>query len=303
LKLFKEGNVLQLKDSYPLRMAAVSDLHAGASRAGMPSIFTTKEKNTVRPNPVQKIINDHWKFYWKKMDEFKAQVVLVIGDVFAGTNRRERASELEVVKSLEDQFTMGLELLKPHVKNRTVLVWGGTGYHESQDTRLHRRLAEELEPYANQSVYMGGVSYLELLGRKRMRRILVAHEAPSAFVYTAMVMSREITFHNALTQEGKTLPVDMIIRAHLHRWIHVDEGYVHYILVPCWQGFVPYKTTIKYFGKLQPDIGGALILVDDKDRIRPWEFRLSKEMNRELHKQVIKITPIEKGKVIEKCLL
>jgi hypothetical protein len=206
-------------------------------------------------------------------------------------------------------------------KNVDFYVWCGTKYHETKSGmgEMHMQLVEKLKSRGIPAKYMFNVSYVELHGGKsqktneeRLRRIFIAHEAPNALSYPATVMSRDINWALQSEASGITLPVDAIIRAHLHTWLHVDQSGKHAVQLPCWQGHIPYKATIKYFFKLQPVLGGAMMFMDDYGRLQFWggsyPFGFTKDERLKFHKLCVTMDSIEPKKrlsvygVNEKCL-
>ena len=137
---------------------------------------------------------------------------------------------------------------------------------------MHESLAQQLRNDGCNAQYVGGPAFVELKGTKRVRRVFIDHEAPVALVYPATLQSREIMWF--LMQMGKgTLPkIDCIIRAHTHRWQHLDHDSIHAISLPCLCGLPIYKGTRRYFPKLIPDIGAVLLFVDKEGRMRYMHF-------------------------------
>jgi len=194
---------------------------------------------------------------------------------------------------------MARDLLLPIVKDRKVLVWRGTMYHEYPKNvgEAHEDLVSKLREEGIDAEFMGPHSYLDFVGPKRTRRIFVSHEAPTALVHPATLMSRDIGWALASEARGTTLVVDGIVRAHIHTWIHVDHSGIHAVQLPCWLAHAPYKSTIKYFFKLQPTIGGAMMLVDEVGRMQFWggsyPFSPNQQERLAIHTECIKVKPID----------
>jgi len=91
-------------------------------------------------------------------------------------------------------------------------------------------------------------------------------------VYPETAAGRDIMFWHSAIARGKLPKVDVVIRAHGHYHMELHKEEIRYIMLPCWQWFVPYDKALKYFSKFQPDIGGYLLLFDDKLRMSAWHF-------------------------------
>ena len=306
-----KGDILTLKYDYPIRIGFLPDIHAGETRSVCTPTFTWYDAGqlpqTWKANEVQLMLYRLWKRNIELFKIYGVQHIFVIGDAFGGKNWAEggaymfinRPQQIQLAADLLEEVWEGLD------KKVDFFIWSGTGYHEAKlgDANMHNELVKELNRRTIPAVYMGsGVSYVELQNGKRMRRLFISHEAPMALVHPATLMSRDINWALQAEASGTTLPVDAIIRAHLHHWIHVDHSGKHALQLPCWLGHVPYKNTIRYFFKLQPTIGGAMMLVDEYGRLDFWggsyPFSFNKTEYLEFHKLCVTMTKI-KGVGIE----
>jgi len=279
------------------RIGFLPDMHVGETRAVMLKGFHNEDGQPQMPNETQKIINMQWKRVGKLFNDFKVESIFIPGDTFGGINYRESGRYMYL--RLPDQIKMARDLLLPLAKNRKVFVWRGTQYHEYPKGvgEAHEDLVDKLRAEGIDAYFMGPHSYMELVGPKRTRRIFVAHEAPTALVNPATLMSRDINWALEGEARGSSLRVDAIVRAHIHTWLHVDHSGIHAVQLPCWLGHTPYRSTIRYFFKLQPTIGGAMLLVDNMGRMRFWggsyPFSLNQPERVELHRACINIESID----------
>lgn len=307
MKLFKE-KTLTLKQKYTHRIGFLPDLHCGESRAVMGDEFVTEENQVIKPNRVQEIINKQWKRVAKQFDELKVQDIFMVGDGMGGINYLESGRYMFI--RLPDQIRLAADLLETVSKNRKIYVWRGTQYHEYPKGvgEAHEELVSKLRERGIEAEFMGPHSYVELIGKQRVRRLFIAHECPTGLVYPATLLSRRITWALEGEAAGTTLPVDAIIQAHGHHWLHVDHSGIHGVALPCWLAHTPYKATIKYFFKLQPTIGGAVMVMDECGRLDFWggsyPFSLTRAERLELHRACIKVKKLEPiGSGVEhKCL-
>jgi len=292
----KEERIVKLEHKYPITIGLIADMHCGTTRALMLDEYTTLEGQTIKANKVQQILHRHWLRVSKIFKKYKIKYLFNVGDAFGGLNPRQDGAYrfLKNPDQIELATQLLLEMLGDRKDEVVVLNWRGTDYHETKpgSGEMHLELTKRLQAEGVASEFMGEAAYIEIEGKKRLRRLFVAHETPVALVYPATLMSREIDWCLKSKATKDTLPVDALIRAHIHRWLHVDHDGVHAVQLPCWQAHVPYKISTRYFFRLQPSIGGVLLLVDEEGRLRFWHFLLDETEREQLAREVIKIKPI-----------
>jgi len=287
----KTGEI-KLEHRYPLRVLFISDLHCGEQFGIQPPEFETSDGRILLPNTVQKIIYRQWERIKEVADQYHVQYIFVVGDLLGGLNPKEKGKYITC--DMKDQVRMATKLLAEIAKDRIMYIISGTRYHliPRGMGEPEEEVAIRLRDMGYKAYYIGDIAFIEIEGVKRKRRIFVAHEAPTGLVYPATLMSRDINWARQSQAEGKTPPVDAIVRAHLHFWLHVDHSGIHAIQLPCFMGLTPYKSTIKYFFRLQPDIGGVLMLVDEYGRLRFWHFLLPREERIKMLEGITTIQPI-----------
>ena len=87
-------------------------------------------------------------------------------------------------------------------------------------------------------------------------------------------MSREALFMMEAIQLGKLPKIDCIIRAHWHKFIYIHMEHIHLLQLPGWQAYYAWKGALLSYGKMQPDIGGCILFVDNEDRILVMKFTM-----------------------------
>lgn len=298
-----KDDILTIRSDYPIRVGFLPDIHAGETRAVCQSVFKYEDAGGLpmeyHANKAQLMLHKLWKRNIELFKKYGVQHIFVIGDAFSGSNYFEGGAFVFIDTDHQIELTANLleEVYEGCDKNVDFFIWCGTKYHEMKlgQVDMHKKLTEELNSRGIPARYMHQISYVELYGGKdtktgkeRVRRLFIAHEAASALVYPATLMSRDINWCLQAKATGSTLPVDAIIRAHLHTWLHVDHSGIHAVQLPAWLGHVPYKATIKYFFKLQPTLGGAMMLMDNYGRLDFWggsyPFGFTREEKIEFHK-------------------
>lgn len=323
-----EGDILTLWNEFPIRVGYLSDIHGGETRAVCTPVFRYEDAGGLHQeyhaNEAQLMLYELWKRNITLFKKYGVQHIFVVGDAFAGSNYLEggafgfidKPQQIELVTDLLTEVWEGCD------RKVDFLVWRGTKYHESKagEGEMHKRLVERLQARGIPAKYMYQISYIELCGGKsvytgkeRIRRIFVTHEAPTALCHPATLMSRDINWALQASASSSALPVDAIVRAHIHNWIHVDHSGIHAIQLPCWLGHVPYKSTTKYFFKLQPVLGGAMMLMDEYGRLDFWggsyPFGFSKDEKLKFHRLCVTSCKLAPNKrlprpygVNDKCL-
>lgn len=248
-------------------IAFISDCHIGSLYAVFPEGIKTPQGNELKINVGQKVILDYWNYFWKKCDEFSVDTIIDLADNIEGNNKKEFGANL-ITSDLEIQKTAYVELLKPHIKRRQYITITGSGYHQSLDTKIQKDIAKRLG-----GKFYGAVANIHPVGTNRT--INIAHGEGGAFVYRATAMDREGLFQLAATAQGKIPKVDVVVRGHLHSFCHLHMPKQHLIQLPCWKAYDPNKITLKSYGKMQPDIGGCILFIDEENRIDIHHYLLN----------------------------
>jgi hypothetical protein len=259
--------VFKLEHEYIRSIALVADLHT-MSRYGLcPKNLLGKEGGDLSAsiNAGQRQLLESWENYIKTArEDFNIDTVFVVGDAIAGINPKE-CGLMMMTTDLDEQTEAAIKLLEPLCKNKQVYTWSGTAYHESRDFRVHKVIAESLG-----GKFMSGVSNIQLEPSSKV--VNVAHRTTEAVVYPESALSRDIMFLKEAEALGKLVKTHAVIRAHRHSYVEIHKHDLHYISLPCWQAFVPYDAALQWYFKYQPDIGGAIMLVDAKERLRFMHF-------------------------------
>lgn len=249
---------------YIRRIALVSDTHVGSRFAIWPEVIKTEDDQEYRAKPAQLELLAHWRSFLATVDEYECDTVIHAGDLCHGTNRKQ-LGKLLVTPEMGIQLDAAEELLTPLIKNRRFIVISGSGYHDSLDCDVHRQIARRLK-----GKYLGAVANMHLKGTNRTLNL--AHGEGSAAIYRTMIMDREGGHQLQAHALGKLPKLDIVVRGHWHTFFHIHLPRQHLVQVPCWMAFEPSKPYLKMYGKMQPDIGGVIILIDSENRIDVHHF-------------------------------
>lgn len=249
-------------------IALVADMHVGSRYSVWPRNYTSPLENSkisAMMNQGQLKLLDYWTDFVKQAKKLKADSLFLVGDVLSGMNPKEYGMYM-MTTDLEEQVEASLMLLRMFGKLK-VGVWRGSPYHESLaiNVRLHKRIAEALG-----GIYFDSIANLRLTPSKRVAN--VSHASTRAVIYPETILGRDMMLFKEAEALGKIPKVDVIIRAHRHKWCYIHKADQHYIQLPTWQAFTPWYKGVRWYPRVQPDIGGAFLLIDDKDRIRVFHF-------------------------------
>lgn len=283
-----QAESIKLQHNYPLRALFIADLHCGEQFAWQPEEFKTYDGRIFKPSPVQKYILKQWQSIKQVADEFKVQYVFVLGDLLGGLNPKDEGKYITC--DIRDQVRMATQGLAEIAKDRITYIVSGTKYHSIPrgEGEPEEDVAIRLRDMGFKAHFLGDMAYVEVNGMKRKRRIFIAHESATGLVYPATLMSRDVNWTLQSYAQGKTPRVDAIVRAHLHHWLYIDQSRIHCVQLPGFMALTPYQQTIKYYFKLQPDIGGALMLADEEGRLRFWHFLMPQEDYLKMSDSIVK---------------
>ncbi len=254
-------------------IAAISDLHLFSRYALMPPSFKTTEGMEILASPGQLAIWDHYLNYAKVCNRDQVDTILVVGDLIHGQNFIERGVGL-ISADLDEQVDMGYQVLDLLVNpggglpKRKLIMLGGSGYHKS--TRGHNPEKDVCDRLGG--VWKGMIANLKFAPAEKVFNI--QHGESAAYVYREMLMGRELMFTKLAEATGKVPRIDVFIRGHWHNFIYIHEKDIHMIQLPAWMAYEPSKPYLKSYGKMQPDIGGCILYIDDYDRLRVWHFTM-----------------------------
>lgn len=252
---------------YIRSLLLLSDIHAGSPYAVCDNhpiyVEVGNETMEIRPNKGQLELYKHWQYMEKMATKFNVDTVVNLADSVDGTNYYEGGRRL-MTPDLEVQKDLAVRLLKPLVRGRKYVSVSGTKYHESLDSKVHREISQRLEGAAKMCLFLGvtGIVTLPEINKK----MSLAHQASSAMLYTATMADRELIYWNVAEARDQLPHIDWMIRGHLHKFYHLDNGREHFLQLPCWKTYYPIKNSTRMIGRYQTDIGFSILQFDEAGR-------------------------------------
>lgn len=272
-----EGTPLVLERCYPFRVAFLNDLHVGCVFGMFPEKWTDHYGKPEFPNTGQVALREYlMEDFAEQCRENQVNHLWIAGDVVAGQNRGERGKFISIIE-LGEQTRAAAQVIADFVNEvpsiEKILIWKGTGYHGSFDSSVEEDVVGWL--YRDHDIradYRGEYSYINLRYGDYDKKIWITHTASGATMYPEQAMGKDMMLWQEAVGQGKLPAVDMIIRAHKHSFIEVHKPSIRATQLPCWQFFVPYDRALQNYSRWQPDIGGVIMLFDDKMRTTVWHF-------------------------------
>ncbi|OGM09502.1 hypothetical protein A2Z67_00175 [Candidatus Woesebacteria bacterium RBG_13_36_22] len=260
---------LIMSKRYVRAIGCISDMHVGSYYSIFPEGFTIKPGIGIQLNEGQKELLSYFWAFKQVCDDLNVDTFFVAGDMLHGQNRKEVGINL-ISTDLNIQKRAAEELLKPILKGRKSYWVSGSGYHASTpghnpDEGLCESLGKEPDTYTQ---WLGTVANLKI--GKRIFNL--SHGGSGAFIYRETAMAREIVFSKVAFANGKLPKIDMFIHGHFHWFCYLHEQDAHFLQLPCWMAYEPITLYTKNYTRFQPDIGGAIILIDEEERILVWHF-------------------------------
>ena len=223
-----------------------------------------------------------WFHYVKALPDLDC--VILDGDVMEGEHTTLRSAPDAAETSPLKQVDMAVELLAP-LRAKTKKLWlvRGTGFHEGKWNEALERLGEKIDA--------GTVERQPALGRSAGRRdwrlplqCRSRRKVPGA-IYSGTLMNRTAWFATMAEGLSKTIPADIIIRAHTHA-TGKGQFFGKWVLsCRAWKLCNPYAIAKMEFYRAQAllDLGGHLLTLSPEGIMwRDYEYQPFKSAHRKL---------------------
>jgi len=242
-----------------IKALVVSDTHTGSVFGIWHRSFSSDRSASM--NPVQQVLFRYWMNLCKFLRAWKPTLLLLNGDLIDGPNYRSGGRYLTTT-SMTEQAECALALLRM-IPLKSVEIYGlaGGDYSSSEFIDSHQMIVESLG-----GSFCDDHLFLDAKGHT----IHLSHGSSTAFVYYEQVLAREGMFADQTSVAGKTPDVEVVLRAHWHKWIHIQRAWKgetdrHIIVGPGFQGQDEYMSKRSPL-RLVPDVGVVLLSVS-RDRV------------------------------------
>jgi len=247
------------------RVVVVSDLHVGSIYGLLPPDFTTSEGIVKVLNAGQQYLWECWEDFCARARQFKPDVIVMNGDAIEGDQRAQKKVEISL-PLMTDQKAAAVETLGGLPKVPHFYFVAGTPYHVALGAEWEEDVA----------ITFGGSHYAGAGFGRRVREVLdlelegvilnfAHHISGGSGIYRATAADKEGQW-SAMTAKDATKGIpkaDVVVRSHVHNFVHVEHASKHIIQTPCWQLQTSYARKKSVY-RMIPDIGGIFLEVNPK---------------------------------------
>jgi len=261
----------EYKNMFVRRIAAVSDLHLMSRYALFPPEFETEEGNVFKSSAGQRQLWDSYTQFCQVCDQWEVDTVFLASDLIHGQNPIERGRGL-MTSDLNEQIDLAEKVLTPLLKDRDSHWISGSGYHNSvRGMSVEQEVCKKMKKSGiTNSTWHGVVANMKV---KPFEKIInMTHGGGKAAYYRETIAAREMVYGKVASFDGKLPKIDMYIHGHFHWFNYMHQNNVHHLQLPCWTAYEPVPIFTPNYTRLQPDIGGVLIMFDEGGRIFVWHF-------------------------------
>jgi len=243
----------------------VSDMHVGASTSVCTAEPDTVDLNTTyRPSKLQAELLNVWH---ECIDEIhqKPTVLVVNGEPCDGGNPKGLGKQ-SWSTNLQDQLNDAEKLLDM-IPYQNILFNRGSGYHvDQQGTNFEEIIAKNMK--ADKYKAFGGSGYtdyyslIEIFGKRFNFTHHVGFNKWAAYRTTSL--AREMA--GMVFEKDKMGRADVIVRSHVHYFVHVEFVHTHGFTTPAWK----YPDGHLFRGGTAgttPDIGMVEVIVESNGDI------------------------------------
>lgn len=254
-----------MPDNNTKTVLVLSDLHCGSIFGMLPPKFKTSDDRIVGQNAGQKYLWNCWVWLIDYLKDMPLHAVVVNGDVVDGKQKAQEATEL-VLPIIEDQAHAAEQTLK--------FLKDGLSFHPqwyfTQGTEYHSGKAGREEEVVARN--MGATPYLGAGTGRYCREVLdleidgvvcnFQHGAStSSGLYRATAPDREGIWSALAGKEHKLPRADVVVRGHVHHFVHVEHPSKHIVFCPCWELQTRFMRKHSAY-RMLPDIGAVLLFVE-----------------------------------------
>lgn|SRR5574341_31350 len=266
------------------RGMVISDLQAGSIYGMLPPAFETGEGIIKPQNAGQEYLWRCWEDCNNKAEQFDPDFVVVNGDMTDGKQQAQKGTELSLPLMDDQRQAAVATLMALKRRIRPEAKWyfvQGTVYHVGDGAEYEEAIARE----------MGGTPYKGAGTGKLCREVLdldvegviinfAHHISVTSGFYRATAADREGQW-SAMTAKdaSKGIPkADVVIRSHVHFFVHVEHATKHIIQTPAWQLQTRFMRKHSVY-RMLPDIGNIFLEIDgDAKRRGEDPLRLIKHL-------------------------
>jgi len=243
----------------------ISDMHVGAGTSVCTLRPVISDLNTTyKPNRLQLALNEAW---YNCIDELEQKPTLLVvnGEPCDGANRRQIGQQ-SWSTNIQDQLNDAGKLLSDIPYENLIFV-RGTPYHVQQDaTNFEEILAKQMGAEKYKAYGGEGLTdyycIVEMYGKVFNFTHHIGFNKWAAYRTTAL--AREMA--GMVFEKDKMGRADVIIRSHVHYFVHVEFTHTHGFTTPAWK-FPDAHLFRSGLAGTTPDVGMVEIIIESNGDI------------------------------------
>lgn len=243
----------------------ISDLQVGAKNALALPEFTCLDGTEVTASMDScRIYYEAWQPWIEFQKAWKVEVAFILGDLVSAL-AKSGVKGMDFI-DIQNSKEMLVLLLQYYTEILTLMI-SGTPIHDSLDTFVHKDVADRIGAEFVDDGYIQG-NFAGVI-------CCMGHKVRSGAQFPLGVMEKNTGFSAQGAHVGKVPDASLIVGGHWHKYDQVTKNGITEVICPGWQIYYPYRGSIVYHGKNQPDVGGLIWLVkDNRSTIIPYLFEV-----------------------------
>ena len=245
-----------------------SDIHDGSTTAICSKDPITSDKNTTyRPNNLQKSLYQAWVESIDALTQ-KPNAVVINGEPIDGANSKQLGNQ-SWTTNINDQINDSAKIINLIPRKSNLFFIRGSGYHvDKEGTNYESTLADKVKA-TKYRVFKGEIEKeSDYYANIKMNGKLFSFTHHIGFnrwaAYRTTALAREMAAMHF--EKDKLLPYDIIVRSHVHYFVHVRFVHTFGFTTPAWK-FPDGHLFRGGLGGTTPDIGSVEVIVESNGKV------------------------------------
>jgi predicted phosphodiesterase len=206
-------------------------------------------------NKGQQYLYQCWQHLLEVSAEVKPDILIINGDLVDGEQRRSLGKEA-LSTMVTAQQKAAVSLLAPLARTaKEVYVIHGSAYHDGAQGEFVEPIAEQLGAVGEHEGWHAR-PFLDLDVDGVLINVQHGIGTASGF-YQSTPLDKEAMWSVVSGVDHDRPKADLIIRAHIHRFVHLEFPRRHVVVLPAWQLQTAYMRRRSYY-RMLPDVGAVL---------------------------------------------